>query len=168
MSARAMGTTLSHCPIPYSVGQWDKTPNSGTNRGTGNEAVSLKALAAKVLRAVPHGTNGGTDSGTGGKTVGQDADFSAPLVPLSQASDMVPADTRRTRLRAREEAAPVPADDSPLAALAKFEKNPHGVIHWLAQQQEGQPAHMVLRWAACIQAEARLRLAEAEAGEVVR
>ena len=55
----------------------------------------------------------------------------------------------------------VPAPNtSPLVALSWFEHDPRGVIHWLAQQHEGQPPHLVRRWAACIQQEARLRLAE--------
>ena len=72
---------LSHCPIPYSVGQWDKTQNSGTPRGTGNSPVSLKALPGNVLRSVPHGTSGGTSAGQGPKTVGQEAIFSGHFVP---------------------------------------------------------------------------------------
>jgi hypothetical protein len=51
---------------------------------------------------------------------------------------------------------PVPSDASSMAALARFEKNPVGVVHWLGQQRQGQPAHLTRRWAACIRAEARL------------
>ena len=74
------------------------------------------------------------------------------------------ADTQRTPQRARGEAAPVPAEDSPLEALARFERDPVGVIQWLAQQEQGQPPHLVQRWAAAIRAEARLRTTEAEGG----
>ncbi|WP_027190356.1 hypothetical protein [Fundidesulfovibrio putealis] len=63
---------------------------------------------------------------------------------------------------ARGEAAPAPPDASPLDALARFERDPRGVVAWLAQQKQGQPPHLVERWAATIRAEARLRIAEAE------
>lgn len=69
-------------------------------------------------------------------------------------------DTERTPPRARGEAAPVPADASPLEALARFERDPVGVVHWLAQQEQGQPPHLAQRWAAAIRAEARQRLME--------
>jgi hypothetical protein len=72
---------LSHCPIPYSVGQWDKTQNGGTLHGTGNSPVSLKALSGNLLRSVPHGTSGGTSAGQCPKTVGQEAFFSGHFVP---------------------------------------------------------------------------------------
>lgn len=61
--------------------------------------------------------------------------------------------------------APMPAPDaSPLVALARFERNPHGVVEWLASQNQGQAQYLVPRWAACVRAEARLRIAAAEAG----
>jgi len=49
---------------------------------------------------------------------------------------------------------------TPLEALARFERDPVGVVHWLAQQEQGQPPHLVQRWAAAIRAEARQRLME--------
>lgn len=49
-----------------------------------------------------------------------------------------------------------------LEALARFESDPRGVIHWLGQQDHGQPPHLVQRWAAAIRAEARWRLEEGE------
>ncbi len=49
-----------------------------------------------------------------------------------------------------------------LEALAKFERDPVGVVSWLGQQPEGQPAHLVPRWAACVRAEARQRLLQAD------
>lgn len=73
------------------------------------------------------------------------------------------ADIKRTPSRVRGEDAPDPADASPLAALARFEKNPVGVVRWLAGQREGQPPHLVPRWAACIREEARLRTLEQDA-----
>ena len=67
-------------------------------------------------------------------------------------------DTERTGQRARGEAARVPPDASPLEGLARFERDPRGVVAWLAQQENGQPPHLVERWAATIRAEARLRI----------
>lgn len=69
-------------------------------------------------------------------------------------------DIERTGQRARGEASAVPAEDSPLEALTRFERDPVGVIHWLAQQKQGQPPHVVQRWAAAIRAEARQRIEE--------
>jgi len=51
-------------------------------------------------------------------------------------------------------------DVHPLVALARFERDPRGVVSWLARQQAGQPPHLVQRWAAAIRAEARWRLEE--------
>jgi len=59
----------------------------------------------------------------------------------------------------RGEASAFPASDAPfLVALAWFERDPRGVVSWLASQSQGQPQDLVPRWAACVQAEARLRL----------
>ncbi|KAF0235301.1 MAG: hypothetical protein FD177_55 [Desulfovibrionaceae bacterium] len=60
--------------------------------------------------------------------------------------------------------APVPADTSPLEALTRFERDPRGVVAWLAQQGQGQAQYLVPRWAAAIRAEARLRVEESEGG----
>ncbi len=158
MSAPTPSAPLSHCPIPYSVGQWDKTPERGTGGGTGNEPASLKALAAKVLLSVPRGTNYGTFRETDRKQVGQNADFAASFVPPPKHS--APGENGSDRSPIREDSASIPADASNLEALAAFERDPRGVIAWLGQQKEGQPAHLLPRWAAAIQAEARRRLAE--------
>jgi len=89
-------TQVSHCPIPYEVGQRDKTQNGGTPRGTGNSSVSLKALSVNVLRSVPHGTSGGTRAGQGSKTVGQEAFFLGHFVPRLAARIQVKARLRIT------------------------------------------------------------------------
>jgi hypothetical protein len=166
MSATFFVPQVSHCPTPYSVGQWDNPPESGTPCGTEKKASSLKALAAKVLQSVPPGTNGGTDGGTGQNSVGQKADYTGSFVPRPKPSGSTDADTERTPLRARtrEDSAPVLLPDAPpLDALARFERDPCGVVFWLAQQSQGQPWHLSPRWVAVIQAEARLRLQEVEA-----
>ena len=58
--------------------------------------------------------------------------------------------------------APMPPDASPLAALARFECDPRGVVHWLAAQPAGQERSQSVRrrFQECIRAEARARLAE--------
>lgn len=56
----------------------------------------------------------------------------------------------------------IPLFASPLEALARFERDPRGVVAWLAQQKQGQPAYLSARWSAAIRAEARLRTEEAE------
>jgi len=151
--------TLSHCPIPYGVGQWDKPQNGGTARGTRNGEVSLKALAANVLRSVPRGTNGGTSDGTSPKTVGQDASISGGFVPGPKPANSPQLPPVKQTPAARPA---VPYDAPPLAALSRFEADPMGVVEWLASQNHGQPAHLVQRWAACVRAEARSRIAAAE------
>lgn len=75
-------------------------------------------------------------------------------------------DTERTPSRTRGVAALVPSDAPSLVALVRFERDPRGVVAWLAQQGQGQPPQLVERWAAAIRAEARLRIVEAEASEV--
>lgn len=72
-------------------------------------------------------------------------------------------DIHRTRLRAREENAPVSPEASSLDALARFENDPHGVVAWLAAQpaeQERSPS-VRRRFQECIRAEARARVKEA-------
>lgn len=146
------------------MGQWDKAPESGTPSGTEIKAPTLKSLAEKVLRTVSPGTNTGTDSGTGNKTVGQNAVFPSRFVPRPKPSDSTDADTERTQLRARENSTPVLLPEAPpLEALALFEREPRGVVSWLAHQSQGQPRHLSPRWVTVIQAEARLRLQEVEA-----
>jgi len=75
-------------------------------------------------------------------------------------------DTKRTPLRAcvREEAAPVSADASPLDALARFERDPRGVVAWLAAQPAGQERSPEVRQRLqeCVRAEALTRLAEVD------
>ena len=149
---------LSHRPVSYGMGQWDKTPNGGTPRGTENGAVSLKALAANVLRSVPHGTNGGTSMGQSPKTVGQEAIFPGRFVPRPKAS-VLPQLSSTILTPAKHP--PVPPDAPPLTALARFERDPMGVVEWLTSQNHGQPQTLVPRWAAAIRAEARQRLQEA-------
>lgn len=56
----------------------------------------------------------------------------------------------------------IPADASPLEALARFEADPRGVVSWLAQQREGQSRHLSARWVALIQAEAKERMRNME------
>lgn len=58
---------------------------------------------------------------------------------------------------------PIPPTDPSLAALVRFEHDPHGVVAWLAVPENHasrDPAHSA-RWRACIQHEARLRVEEA-------
>ena len=63
----------------------------------------------------------------------------------------------------REGSASVPADATPLAALARFERDPRGVVAWLAAQPAGQERtpEVRRRLQECIRAEARLRVREA-------
>lgn len=63
-------------------------------------------------------------------------------------------------LREGASAPPVPSTASPMAALVRFERDPRGVVAWLAAQTAGQERSpdMRRRFVACIQAEARLRL----------
>lgn len=158
MVASSPMSQVSHCPNLYSVGQWDSSAGNRPPHGTDSGTVSLKALATNVLRL----------SQTG-QSVGQSRDKApqkcpiGPLglgqaVPLSQVS----GDTERTPLRARGGAAPIRPDASPLEALDWFERDPCGVVSWLARQREGQPRHLSPKWVAVIQAEARLRLQEVE------
>ncbi|MFZ5426788.1 MAG: hypothetical protein ACOZEN_07420 [Thermodesulfobacteriota bacterium] len=85
-------------------------------------------------------------------------------------------DTNRTPSRAREEdrsefsdavkradSAPVPADATPLEALVRFERDPRGVVSWLAAQPAGQERtpDVRRRLQECVRAEARLRVKEA-------
>jgi hypothetical protein len=163
MSATSSVPQVSHCPIPYSVGQWDKSQQSGTTGGTENRAVSLKALAANVLRTVPPGTNSGTDGGTGQKTVGQKADSSGSFVPRPKASNWLHP-SHASQVKQKPVSPLCVAPDTPnMEALALFEREPRGVVSWLARQRHGQPRHLSPRWVAVIQAEARLRLQEVEA-----
>jgi CTP:molybdopterin cytidylyltransferase MocA len=70
-------------------------------------------------------------------------------------------------LRGKAEASPVPPDTKALEALVRFERNPRGVVAWLAdpvKHASRDPAHSA-RWRACIVEEARLRVADAEARE---
>lgn len=83
-----------------------------------------------------------------------------PALNVSHSGPVSTEDTKSTPSRARGEAVPVPADATPLEALARFERDPRGVISWLAQQEQGQPAQQLQRWAAVIRAEARQRMAE--------
>lgn len=59
MNAVTPSPQVSHCPNAYSAGQWDSRPENGTPRGTASGTVSLKALAAKVLRASKAGQHVG-------------------------------------------------------------------------------------------------------------
>lgn len=133
---------------PIGVGQWDSSPQHGTAHGTASGTVSLKALAARVLKVSQAGQHVGHGRDrlpekcpTGFEGLGQSS-------PLSQVQKQPPQ-----RLA-------VSLNITPLEALARFERDPVGVVHWLAQQEQGQPPHLVQRWAAAIRAEARQRLME--------
>ncbi|GAB6038049.1 hypothetical protein JCM15519_26080 [Fundidesulfovibrio butyratiphilus] len=63
----------------------------------------------------------------------------------------------------QEAVPPIPPTDPSLAALVRFEHDPHGVVAWLAVPKNHvsrDSAHSA-RWRACIQHEARLRVEEA-------
>lgn len=64
----------------------------------------------------------------------------------------------------RGEPAQVPADATPLEALVRFERDPRGVVSWLAAQPAGQERSPDVRrrLQECVRAEARLRVKEAE------
>ena len=67
MIPRAVGEKFVPLSHALCVGQWDKTPKSGTNRGTTLGQVDLKALARKVLERDKtwdkHGTKDGNSVG---------------------------------------------------------------------------------------------------------
>ncbi len=66
-------------------------------------------------------------------------------------------------LREGASAPPVPPTDPAMAALVRFESNPHGTVAWLADpvnHASRDPEHSA-RWRACIQHEAQLRVEEA-------
>lgn len=135
---------------PIGVGQWDSRPQHGTAHGTVSGTVSLKALAARVLKVSQAGQHVGQGRDrppekcpTGFEGVGQSS-------PLFQVQKQPP------------QRAAVPFGIPRLEALARFERDPRGVMSWLAQQENGQPPHLVQRWAAAIRAEARQRMMEVQ------
>ena len=61
----------------------------------------------------------------------------------------------------RSEVGVVQPEMSCLEALVRFERDPKGVVAWLANQKQRHPPDQSVRWVSAIQAEARLRLERA-------
>jgi hypothetical protein len=147
MNARPSASKCPTVPLPYSVGQWDSRPGIGSSHGTAHGTISLKALAGAVLQASPVGQPVGQARDTPPEKCPTEVEGVGQSVPLSHA--------------------PVPPDTEPMEALARFERNPHGVVAWLADpvNHASRPREHSARWRACIVAEAKARVAEAEARE---
>jgi hypothetical protein len=51
------------------------------------------------------------------------------------------------------------------AIISQFEVNPTGVVEWRSHRHKPIPRELIPRLAACVRAEARIRVQEAEAGK---